>query len=58
MVEPLTKQGVPIEMIRDMDVVTELMRLKEREGVEPIEAATVEIKTQRDALAEEYEVKL
>ncbi len=45
-------------MIRDMDVVTELMRLKEREGVEPIEAAIVEIKTQRDALAEEYEVKL
>jgi V/A-type H+-transporting ATPase subunit A len=58
MVEPLTKQGVPIEMIRDMDVVTELMRLKEREGVEPIETALVEIKTQRDALAEEYEVKL
>jgi V/A-type H+-transporting ATPase subunit A len=58
MVEPLTRQGVPIEMIRDMDVVTELMRLKEREGVEPIEAATIEIKTQRDALAEEYEVKL
>ena len=58
MVEPLTKQGVPIEMIRDMDVVTELMRLKERKGVEPIEAAIVEIKTQRDALADEYEVKL
>jgi V/A-type H+-transporting ATPase subunit A len=58
MVEPLTGQGVPIEMIRDMDVVTELMRLKEREGVEPIKAATVKIKTQRDALAEEYEVKL
>ena len=58
MVEPLTRQGVPIEMIRDMDVVTVLMRLKEREGMEPIEAAIVEIKTQRDALAEEYEVKL
>jgi V/A-type H+-transporting ATPase subunit A len=58
MVEPLTRQGVPIEMIRDMDVVTELMRLKEREGVEPIEATTIEIRTQRDALAEEYEVML
>ncbi len=57
-VDPLVKAGVPIEKIRDMNVVSELMRLKERAGVEPIEEATKAILTQRDALAEEYEVKL
>ena len=57
-VDPLVKAGVPIEKIRDMDVVSELMRLKERAGVEPIEEARGAILTQRDALAEEYEVKL
>jgi hypothetical protein len=41
-----------------MDIVTELMRLKERAGVEPIEQASKAILRQRDALAERYEVKL
>ena len=57
-VDPLVKAGVPIEKIREMDVVTELMRLKERAGVEPIEEASRAILAQREALAEEYEVKL
>lgn len=57
-VDPLVKAGVPIEKIREMDVVSELMRLKERAGVEPIEEATKAILAQRDALAEEYEVNL
>ncbi|MBC8224637.1 V-type ATP synthase subunit A [Candidatus Bathyarchaeota archaeon] len=57
-VDPLVRAGVPIEMVRNMDVVTELMRLKERAGVEPIEEASKAILAQRDALAEEYEVKL
>lgn len=57
-VDPLVKAGVPIEKIRDMNVVSELMRLKERAGVEPIEEATKAILAQRDALAEEYEVNL
>jgi V/A-type H+-transporting ATPase subunit A len=56
-VDPLVKAGVPIEMVRNMDIVTELMRLKERAGVEPIEEASKAILVQRDALAEEYEVK-
>jgi V/A-type H+-transporting ATPase subunit A len=57
-VDPLVKAGVPIEMVRNMDIVTELMRLKERAGVEPIEEASKAILAQRDVLAEEYEVKL
>jgi len=56
MVEPLIHQGVPIEKVRDLGVVTELMRLKERKGVEPIEAARAEMRRQIDQLAEEYEV--
>jgi V/A-type H+-transporting ATPase subunit A len=57
-VDPLVRAGVPIEKIREMDIVTELMRLKERAGVEPIEEARGAILAQRDALAEEYEVNL
>jgi len=57
-VNPLVRAGVPIEMIREMDIVTELMRLKERAGVEPITEARKSILTQRDVLAEEYEVSL
>jgi V/A-type H+-transporting ATPase subunit A len=57
-VDPLVRAGVPIEMIREMDIVTVLMRLKERAGVEPIEEASKAILAQRDVLAEEYEVKL
>ncbi len=57
-VDPLVRAGVTIERIRDMDIVTELMRLKERAGVEPIEEASKEILIQRDALAVEYEVTL
>jgi len=55
-VEPLIRQGVPIEKVRELGVVTELMRLKERKGVEPIEAASLEMKGQVAKLAEEYEV--
>jgi len=56
MVDPLIRQGIPIEKVRDMGIVTELMRLKERRGVGPIEAARVEMRRQIDRLAEEYEV--
>jgi len=55
-VEPLIRQGVPIEKVRELGVVTELMRLKERKGVKPIEAASLEMKGQVAKLAEEYEV--
>jgi V/A-type H+-transporting ATPase subunit A len=55
-VEPLIRQGVPIERIREMGVVTELLRLKEREGTEPIEKARGLMKEQADEVAEEYEV--
>jgi V/A-type H+-transporting ATPase subunit A len=57
-VEPLIRQGVPIEKIREMDVLTDLLRLKERQGTGPIKESYVEIETQTKELAEEYEVAL
>jgi len=56
LVEPLIRQGVPIERIREMGVVTELLRLKEKPGTEPIEEARGLMKEQADEVAEEYEV--
>ena len=56
LVEPLIRQGVPIERIREMGVVTELLRLKEKPGTEPIEEACGLMKEQADEVAEEYEV--
>jgi V/A-type H+-transporting ATPase subunit A len=55
-VEPLIRQGVPIERIREMSVVTELLRLKENPGTEPIDEARGLLKVQADEVAEEYEV--
>jgi V/A-type H+-transporting ATPase subunit A len=57
-VEPLIRQGVPIEKIREMGVLTELLRLKERQGTRPIKESYVEMETQTKDLAEEYEVEL
>jgi V/A-type H+-transporting ATPase subunit A len=55
-VEPLIKQGIPIEKVRDMGVVTELLRLKERRGLEPIEEVRGLMREQIKQLAEEYKV--
>lgn len=54
--EPLIRHGIPIEKVRELDIVPELMRLKEREGIKPIEEARIEMKRQIEKLAKEYEV--
>ncbi|MBS7637834.1 V-type ATP synthase subunit A, partial [Candidatus Bathyarchaeota archaeon] len=54
--EPLIRHGIPIEKVRELDIVPELMRLKEREGIKPIEEARIEMKRQIERLAKEYEV--
>jgi V/A-type H+-transporting ATPase subunit A len=56
LVEPLIRQGVPIEKVREMSIITELMRLKERQGTKPIADTRIEMRNQVDELAEEYEV--
>lgn len=55
-VEPLIRQGVPIEKIREMGAVNELLRLKENPGTEPIDEVRGLLKVQADEVAEEYEV--
>jgi V/A-type H+-transporting ATPase subunit A len=57
-VEPLVRQGVPIEKIREMGVVTELLRLKERQGTGPIKESYIMMDAQTKEIGEEYEVAL
>jgi V/A-type H+-transporting ATPase subunit A len=57
LVNPLIRKGIPIEKVIELNIVKTLMRLKESRGVEPISKARVEMKTETDELAKEYEVK-
>jgi V/A-type H+-transporting ATPase subunit A len=53
---PLVRQGIPIEQIRELDVVKEFMRLKERGGTEPIDEVRIRMRSDIEALAQQYEV--
>jgi V/A-type H+-transporting ATPase subunit A len=53
---PLIRKGIPVEQIRELDSMRELMRLKEREGTEPIDNARVQMKKEMAELAIKYEV--
>lgn len=52
--EPLIKEGVPVEKIRALPVVPELMRVKERKGVQVVDKLLEETKRQAEELAEQY----
>jgi V/A-type H+-transporting ATPase subunit A len=54
-VRPLIEQGIPIDQVRDLNVIREIMRLKEREGTAPIDAASAQMQNEIDALAKQYE---
>jgi len=41
--------------VRELDVIREIMRLKEREGTAPIDAAHTQMMNEIDALAKHYE---
>jgi V/A-type H+-transporting ATPase subunit A len=56
MVEGLVKQSVPIEKVRELPIVTEIMRLKERKGSESIDLARQELVKQVGELAKTYGV--
>ncbi|MGD0803147.1 MAG: V-type ATP synthase subunit A [Candidatus Bathyarchaeia archaeon] len=56
MVEGLVKQSVPIEKVRELPIVTEMMRLKERQGSQPIDDAKQEMVKQVGELAKTYGV--
>ncbi len=55
-VSPIVRQGIPIEQIRDLDVIKDFMRLKEREGTEPIEETRLNMRSDIETLAQKYEV--
>ncbi len=54
---PLIEQGIPNDQIRDLSVIREIMRLKEREGTEPIDQARATMNDEIRALKVQYEVK-
>jgi len=58
MVEPLIKGGVPIERVREMRCIVELMRMKEQRGLEPIKRALDLARKEVKELAEEYKISL
>lgn len=51
---PLVRQGIPIEEIRDLSAIPELMRMKERKGVDDLNRVRVEMLTQIGTLARKY----
>jgi V/A-type H+-transporting ATPase subunit A len=57
-VAPIVRQGVPIEQIRNLDVIKEFMRLKERAGNEPINETRIAMRAEISDLATEYEVAI
>lgn len=56
MLEPLVRAGVPVEKIRELPAVVEVMRLKERRGTEAIDKVKAEVKAEVERLAKQYEV--
>ncbi len=56
-VRPLIEQGIPIDQVRELDVIREIMRLKEREGTDPIDTARKMMLEEIGELAKQYEVE-
>ncbi len=56
MTEKLVSQGVPVEKVRELPIITEIMRLKERKGSEPIDQARQEMSSEIGGLAKTYGV--
>ena len=53
---PLIESGIPIDQVRELDVIREIMRLKEREGTQPIDQAKGMMMEEIRALKAQYEV--
>ena len=54
MVEPLVRGGVPVDKIREIPSLVEVMRLKERKGVEWIDKVKEMVRRDIGKLAEQY----
>ena len=57
-VRPLIEQGVPIDQVRELDVISEIMRLKERAEDEAIDTVKAQMMDEIDDLARQYEVEV
>jgi len=55
---PLVSRGVPVEKVRELKVISEIMRLKERMEIAETDRVKGEILRQIDELANAYEVKI
>lgn len=55
-VSPIVQQGIPIDQVRDLEVIKDFMRLKEREGTGPIEESRIDMVSDIEELAKKYEV--
>ncbi|MCW4033080.1 MAG: V-type ATP synthase subunit A [Candidatus Bathyarchaeota archaeon] len=55
-IEPLVKAGIPIDKIRDLPTVVEIMRLKERKGLEWIDKTMERANSEVNDLAKQYEL--
>jgi V/A-type H+-transporting ATPase subunit A len=53
---PLIEEGIPIDQVRELDVIRDIMRLKEREGTEPINEARRAMDKEILELKQHYEV--
>jgi V/A-type H+-transporting ATPase subunit A len=53
---PIIEEGIPIDRVRELDVIRDIMRLKEREGTEPINEARRSMNNEIRELMQEYEV--
>ena len=56
MVEPLVKAGVPVDKIRGLSSIVEIMRLKERKGIEWIDKVKEGADSEVNELAKQYEL--
>mgnify|MGYP000324195834 FL=1 len=54
LVSPLVRAGVPVDKIRSLRSVIELLRLKERERLEEIDQALKHVESDLNKLKEEY----
>ncbi len=57
-VRPLIEQGVPIDQVRELDVISEIMRLKERAEDEAIDTVKAQMMDEIGDLARQYEVEV
>ena len=54
MLEPLIRAGVPVRKIRELPMITEILRFKEREELDLIDKVMTEVKSEVGRIGQEY----